>query len=207
MSRDLTQRISVIEEKEDYRISTIFKNLLNLQKSGRGVVFVCGALHAENLISKFKQKGMQDQVLYYFPHSKKSYYDNFDDVKELLSNDTLANRTFCLSTEQERTLFEKTVVKEIKLNNVNYKREIIAGNSHTKFLSRFFNKDFKAYLRPGYHVDALLDVSNKYGCEGIIKKLADANVSTNIILLEGKKHLVIRDVNKKKNADNIRRLN
>lgn len=65
----------------------------------------------------------------------------------------------------------------------------------------------KAYLRPGYHVDALLDTSDGDNCEDILKKLEEVNIPANSISLEGRTHLVIRDVNTREVADNIRRLN
>jgi hypothetical protein len=206
ISIDLSQRIRVIEEKEDLRISTIFSNLLNLYKSGKNVVFVCGALHAENLINQFNEKGMQSQILYYFPHSDKSYDDSVDDVKEHLSNETLKNHTFCLLDEQDRTILKERIVKEIKSKNLNYKEEIMEENSHSKFLSDFFNVIFKAHMRPGHYLDAVLNTSNLDDCKGIIKKLDEVNVSSNSRLLEGRNHLVVRNVNTKEVAENIRRL-
>jgi hypothetical protein len=207
MSRDLPQRMKVIEEKENDRISTIFENLFNLYKKGKNIVFVCGALHAENLINKFKEKNMQDQILYYFPHSNKNYDDSIDDVKEFFSNETLKNHIFCLINEQDRKLLKERIVKEIKLNNTNYKGEIVEGNSHSRYLSNFFNKNFKAYMRPGYYADALLDTCNVDDCKNVVKKLQQANIPTHNISLEGRNYLVVRDVNTKEIADNIRLLN
>lgn len=207
LSPDLSQRMRIIEEKENYRISTIFKNLLSLYRSGKNVVFMCGALHAENLINKFNKKGMQDKVLYYFPHSDKKFDDSIDDIKELFSYETLKNHTFCLSNVQDRALLQERMIKEIKSNNINYKEEVIGGNSHTQFLSNFFNKNFKAFLRPGYYVDAALDSSDIENCEYIVKKLEEVNIHTKNITLEGRTHLIIRNINTRIVADNIRLLN
>lgn len=205
-SADLSKRMSVIKNNEERRITTIFENLLNLHKGGKNIVFVCGALHAKNLMNKFEEQNLQDHVLFYFPHSNKSYDENFDDVKNL-SKGTLENHTFCLIDEQSRNLLNGRIIKEMKSKNVNYKEEVVGGNSHSRFLSHFFNKNFKAYLRPGYYVDALLDTFHISDCEGIVKKLEEVAITTESVSLEGRTHLVIRDVNTKEIADNIRRLN
>ncbi len=117
MSQDFVQKMRVIEKNEEYRISTIFENLLRLQKSGKNIVFICGALHAENLINKFKEKNMEDQVLYYFPHSNENYMDSINDVKEFCSNETLKSHTFCVINEQDSNLLKETMIREIKLSN------------------------------------------------------------------------------------------
>ena len=203
LSHDLSNRMSIIEEKEDYRIATISENLFKLYKQGKGLVFSGGALHAENLINKFKEQNIHNNVLYYFPHSDKNYDDSIEDVKDCLSNDTLKNHTFCLLGESNRKALVKRVIEEIKSKNIHYKEEIIGGNSHSIFLKNLFNKDFKAFMRPGYYVDALLDIEKVDDSEEIIKKLQQVNILTHKTSLFGNKYLVVRDTNTKEVADNI----
>jgi len=60
----------------------INKNISNLQKNGKSIIFVCGALYAENLMNKFKENGMSGRILYYFPHSNKNYTDSILDFRQ-----------------------------------------------------------------------------------------------------------------------------
>lgn len=207
MSHDLSQRIKVIENLETYRISTFFENLLKLQQEGKGVAFVCGALHAENLINRFKEKNLQNHILYYFAHSTKKYTNNFDDIEEYSSNEILKNHMFCLTNKNDENSLLQKIIKEIKSNNTTYKEEIVGGNAHSKFLSKFFNKDFKAFMRPGYYVDALLDADNVDDCKHVVEKLQQVNISTHNISMQDKNYLVVQDVNTKEISDNILRLN
>lgn len=171
-SVDLSERMSVIRNHEERRIATIFENLLCLHREGKNIIFSCGAFHAQNLMNKFEEQNLQDHVLCYFPHSNTNYDPSSDDVRDL-TEDYLKNHHFCLIDEPSRDLLKTRIVKEIKSKNVNYTEEIVGGNSHSQFLSDFFNKNFKAYLRPGYYVDCLLDVSDLDDCEDVIKKLEE----------------------------------
>lgn len=207
MSHDLSQRMRVIDQKEEVRNSTIFENLVRLRKSGRNIIFFCGALHAESLINQFKEKNMQNQVLYYFPHSNKNYEDGVDDVKKYHSNETLKNHTFCLIDDRSRNLLKERIIREIKSNNTDYKEEIFDGNSQSRHLSDFFKMGFKAYVRPGYYVDALLEICNVNDCENVVRKLQQVNLATSYTSMNGRNYLVVRDINTKEVADNIRLLN
>jgi hypothetical protein len=207
ISKDVSKRMKIIKENENYRIATISKNLLQLYKERNGVIFVCGALHAENLINKFKENNLDERILYYFPHSNKKYDDSIDDIKEGLSNEKLRNHTFCLIDENNHKLLVEKIIKDIKSKNIQYKQEIVGGNSHSIFLSNFFQKDFRAFMRPGYYVDALLNIENSDNTEEIITKLKEVNIQIEKTALLGSTYLVIKDINTKEVADNIRQLN
>jgi hypothetical protein len=207
LSFDLSKRMSFIEKNEDYRIETIAGNLFRLHGERKGLIFICGALHAENLINKFKAQNIHDRVLYYFPHSNKNYEDSVEDVKEYLSNDTLKKHTFCLLDESDCQSLVNRIIREIKSSNTHYKKEIIGGNSHSVFLSHFFQKDFRAFIRPGYYVDALLDIDREGDIEKIVKKLQEVNVATHKTSLHGSSYLVVPEINTTEVADNLRRLN
>lgn len=206
MSNDLSGRMGVIERNEDYRITTFVNNLFELYEQGKGVIFVCGALHAENLISKFRERNMEDRVLYYFPHSNKNFVDNDIDEMENFSNETLKNHMFCLINEKDQNVLVDRIIKEIKLKNTQYKKEVIGGNSHTIFLSDFFQKDFRAFMRPGYYVDALLDVDQISDTEKVVDRLHKVNIPTHKISWLHKNYLVIQDVNTREVGSRIRQL-
>ena len=95
------------------------------------------------------------------------------------------------------------IIKEIKSKNTQYQEEVIGGNSQSFFLIQIFKVDFKAFMRRGYYVDALLDIDQTNDSEGIISRLQKANIQTHKISLFGKNHLVIPEVNTKEVADKI----
>jgi hypothetical protein len=204
-SYDLSKRMTHINLQEDRRIRTIFKNLLKLRKKQEGVIFICGALHASNLLAKFAEKGMQDDVLYYFPHSSKRYDHTTDDINEItMRNETLQNHTYLLSKHQIQP-FVKTIVSEI-VPKIIYKEEIVNGNSHSRFLSEFFKVKLKAFLRPGYYVDALVDIDKISDIETIKQGIHAIGVQTHDVSLNERKYLVISAINTTEIAEKIRKL-
>jgi len=159
-SADLSRRMSGIRLREDHRITTMVQNLLKLRtQQEEGIVFACGAIHAKGLIDEFKKLGLQDEVLYYFPHSSSRYDESVDDI-EVVMHDTsgiLIDHTHLLAQKDIKPFGER-VIREIT-GKTKYTREILDYNSHSQFLSDCFKTNFRAFLRPGYHVDALVDVT------------------------------------------------
>lgn len=203
-SLDISERMSSIRFNEDHRITTLFNNLLKLRaQQEEGIVFICGALHAKGLIDKFKKHGLQDQVLYYFPHSSSRYEEDIDDINEVAMNDTLANNTYLLS-EKDISHFKQKIINEVTAKT-KYTKEIQDYNSHTQFLSDCFKTNFRAFLRPGYHVDALVDADSS-NIKNIHHCVTAAGVKTHHISFNDKNYLVIPNVNTRDIADRIRKI-
>ena len=205
MSDPISTRMIGINRVEDYRIDTFIKNLLQLKKENEGVVFLCGALHSDNLLSQFKKLGIEDDVLCYFPHSSKRFDDSTDDIMLPGMNITLEGRRHLLSTPAEILSLKDRIITEVT-PKIRYSRKIVERNSHTEFLSDFFGTHFKAYLRPGYYVDALLDVDKVASGEPIQMQLHATGISSHYATLHGRNYLVIPGINTKDVAESIRRL-
>jgi hypothetical protein len=206
-SLGLSTRMKAIEDKETHRITTMFQNLLKIEEeSAQGVVFLCGVLHAEKLVTEFKKHGLQDKVLYYFPHSSASYNKRSDDIEMVLSDssDTLTGHTHLL-TREEIPSFSKRIAHEIS-EKTRYTKELIDLNSHTDFLSRYFRRDVRGFIRPGYHLDAFVPFSESSDKEAMETQLATARVETHIRSLEGRNFLVIPRVNFPETAERVRKL-
>jgi hypothetical protein len=120
-----------------------------------------GALHAKGSIDQFKKLRLDDEVLYYFPHSSSRYDESVDDIEVLMdgTSGTLVDHTYFLAQKDIRP-FCKRVIAEIT-GKTKYTREILGYNSQSQFLSDYFKTNFRAFLRPGYHVDALVDATDK----------------------------------------------
>lgn len=185
---------------EDLRMRTISENLIE-HSQRHGIIFICGALHCSNLIAKFKEKNLQDRVLYYFPHSSQRYIDSIDDINKVNVNE---NHTYLLSSEEVKA-FKNKIVKEV-IPKIGYIKEILEGNSHSRYLSELFGVNFQAFLRPGYYVDGLLDIEEKENIEKIEQNLTENNIQTRRDFLEGRLYLVISDINTEKVIKRISQL-
>lgn len=200
---DLSKRVKSMDANEEYRDTTMFEGLLKLrQQQDEGIIFFCGVLHAKALMAKFKERGLQDEVLYYFPHSSGHYDESVNDI-EFLMNETLQGHTHLLTTAGICD-FSKRIIKEIK-GKIKYTQEIAEGNSHSQFLTRCFKAHFKAYVRPGYYVDALVDMATPH-IDTINQRIQGSGIETHEVSLNERKYLVIPGVNARNIAEKIRRL-
>ncbi len=206
ISPSIEERISSIDRTENDRIKTLSENFLKLYNQQKGIVFICGALHAVNLMAKFKEDGLYDRILYYFPHSEKFYDDSINEIQELFMNNTLKDHTYCLIKENDIHSLSSIIVEEVKKRNRDYQEEVVEGNSHSKLLAEIFNVSVKTFKRPGYYVDALIETNQITDKEEMIKKLHEKNIQTHLTCLNSHSYLIIPEVNTKRVAENIRRL-
>ncbi len=207
ISVDLLRRMPGIRLNEDHRITTMFKNLLELRtQHGKGVIFVCGAFHAKGLVDEFKKHGLQDEILYYFLHSSSCYDESINDIKIITNNalGTLVDHTYLLAQKDIKP-FSERVIREIA-EKTKYTREILDYNSHSQFLSNCFKTNFRAFLRSEYHVDALVDVTEPSNIEDIQLRVSAAGVQTHRISLNGRNYLAIPNVNTRDIAERIRKI-
>ena len=202
----ISNRLQLIEKNEDYRIKTMTDNLAKLSENREGIVFLCGALHSDNILSKLKEKNSADNTIYYFPHTPKRYEESMDDINDILipEHPSLKNHTICLSNSKDVELLKNRIIAEIKTKNTIYKKEILGGNAQTLLLNKIFKANFELRIRPGYYVDALLDYTENR--ENIVKKLHENDIKTKEIIFQDHKFLVIPDINIKEVATKISNL-
>lgn len=206
LSADLINgdRLKEIEKKEERRIKTITDNLVKLSQEKKGIIFSCGSLHAKKLLKSLEEKGLKDRVLYYFPHSNEMYNSKGNDIEKLIAiNDVLKDHRYCLLTEKDQQALVEKIVREVKSKNTQYKKEIVGGNFQSAFLSEFFQVDFKAFMRPGYYVDILLEINETNKIQAVSEAMRQANIPTQTLSFLEKKYLVIANVNTKEIAERI----
>ncbi|NGX58671.1 MAG: hypothetical protein K940chlam3_01579, partial [Chlamydiae bacterium] len=205
ISENLIDRVGKIEHYDDSRIQTFVENLMKFRDEREGLIFVCGALHANHLISSIEKKGLLDNVVYCFPHSSKRYDDSFDGIKEFCKGEVLKGHTHCLSTAKDIQVLARKIVEEIKSKNIRYVTEV-EGNSHSDFLSHVFDVKFKVFKRPGYYVDAMLNIDETPEYKSIEEKLHRLKIQTHRIFFQEHNYLVVSEVNTPEVAEKIRKL-
>lgn len=206
LGHKISERSDLINPREEQRITTIADNLLRLSKSGHGVLFVGGALHAENLINHFRAKNLSERVVYVFPHSNKSYAEQIDDIKVYFSPNILKGHQFCVTDEKDVQSVSQKVVDEVEAKNIYYSSELIGGNIHSDSLEALFKTHFKAFLRPGHYVDALLDETQANHVEVIRERLTEAHIPSYKTGISGTNFLVIPKINTRGVAERIQSL-
>lgn len=121
---------------------------------------MCSALHALKLIKAIKNRGPQDNILYYFLCSKEGFVTEYGcEIKKIHSSKTLKEHTYYIQQKSQfKSLYEK-IIGEIQPKKTHYQRKLGDGTSQTRSLSTSLERNFQAFLHPGYYVDALLDIS------------------------------------------------
>lgn len=191
---ETSQRMKGIKARETKRITSFVSNITALRERGHGVVFACGALHADNVLAELEKKGLSAEVAYYFPHSTKRLDETVDDIAVLFSKcKTLLHHSHQLS-ESEVKSFGKKVIKEIR-SKIKYEVEILEGTTHSKFLSQLFNTTFRAFWRNGYYVDALVDMSNCQKSGEISSQMQERGVTTYSTTIKQHSYLVVPGIN------------
>lgn len=202
--KNLIDRAKLIEANEAKRITAISSNLLKFLNENRGIIYTVGALHAENLITKLKDMGLGNRVLYYFPQSNKSYTDT-PNAEEFLNNETLNGHKYCLRTDSEVTSLVEKIVRDVQ-DNTPYLTALKEGTTSSTLLCDFFRERFQAFIRPGRFVDALLEMTGQTPVDQIIKKLHKVGITPSQRTVDGKSYLVVRSINTRPIAENLRQL-
>ncbi len=206
MALDITQRHVLIDKNEKARIAIMTENLLKLHAQGKGVVFICGAAHANNLMEKLTKHNMSEHVVYYFPHSPKRYDTRCDDISKCFASKVLEGHTFCLNEPDAQIRLMNRILSDIKRKNLQYKEEVSQGISHSHWLNEFFKLNFRAFIRPGFQADALWQVESNTLKEQIVQTLKKVKILSKTITLAGVNYLVIPNINHRIVAENIRKL-
>ena len=202
---DICERVSRVDSQQEHRDTTITANLFKLRAEKMGVVYLCGSLHARNLMAKFKEKNMEKHVLYYFPHSEKNYFHGIDEVNTVLMTPTLAGHTYCLRNAGDHKALTARIIHDIQSQNVPY-QEMMSGHPNAVCLSDVFKAGFKAFERPGYYVDALFDPSTTDRFAAILKKLQEVGLQTHETSMNGRTYLVVSAINTDEVAHRIKGL-
>lgn len=206
MAVDLTKRMKGLDVHEEERIATMTQHLLDLRREGRGVVFMCGALHAGNVIAKLREKGLSDdEMLYYFPYSHQRFEADEDDINLLRREiPTLESFSHLLEEGQVRS-FRRRVICEV-ISKITYTREIPGDSSRLRVLRNIFSEHVRMYVRPGYQVDALLSLEDLSHMEEMLQKLRDKKITYVFRMWNQRIYLAIPSVNNRRVAEKIKEL-
>lgn len=179
--------IKLLHEDREQTMSSHIENLRQ-----RGVIYICGALHAASLIQKCRD------ILYFYPRSKKWQPIEDEEDKIIGHNmiDFLKDPAQVLSVEEIPSFADKIVTQITR-------REVPEGNIQSKHLTRVFNANFKVFMRTGSYADAIIERATTPNIAEIEGKLKTSNIKTSNDSLNGKQYLVIPHINVKVVADRI----
>lgn len=205
-SKSFRERGIKVHLNEASRIQRLAEELFRLHSEQKGIIHIGGGVHSKRLVAKLMEKGLKESdIICYFPHSSKFFSSTETDF-EVIKEDTLEGSLHCLKDEKEIKSFSQKIITEIRLKNRHYQKEIVGGTYQSRFLTDFFQVEFKAFLKPGYHVDALLLKNSAEDIEGIIQKQHEKNIQTESVFLKDEEYLLIRNVNTKAVYENIQKL-
>jgi uncharacterized membrane protein len=72
--------VTIIKQLETKRIEAFTDNLMNLQQQGRGVIFVVGQIHYQNLVKKLDEKYTLDEVKFFHPYTLNNLAKKHPDI-------------------------------------------------------------------------------------------------------------------------------
>ena len=126
MKIDVSHRMEQVEKNEELRINAMADNLAKLHAEQNGAIYICGSIHADNLIAKLKEKNMEDDVIYGYIHSSNRHFkEDADEIKIAYEQITLRDRFHFLKNEDEIAAFAQKMLEEIKQKTLG---EIDRGN-------------------------------------------------------------------------------
>ena len=179
--------------------------LFRMHTEKKGVIGLFGSMHCRGLTERLKKKGLTSenfichlpQTLDFFRAGIARYNASSEDTKIL-------NSIRCSATTgDEINYLGDKILSEVKSKS----RSIleITENSQSQFLSKVFNVNFKALVKPQYKVDAILSYEQVINTK-ILTDLDNLSIQNKKICLKNQEYLVIPDVNTTEVSERIRQL-
>ena len=114
---NLESRITALDIVAAERNQSMVGHLQTLQRENKGVVFLCGVDHAEEVMVLVRQYNLQDYVSCYFVHSERRFDDSIDDIAIYSNTDTLREKSILLTNDGEVKDFSDKLLKEMRQAN------------------------------------------------------------------------------------------
>lgn len=187
---------SVDQSSDQIREQAMLKHLTNLKE--RGVVYLCGCVHSDSLVQNCKGS------LYYFPRSAELLAKENKEFKELgYHMSDLLRKSIQVLSKDEISGFAAQIQREIVNRITENLKERSEGNIQSRHLQKVFNVAFKVFVCPEFFAYAVCERETTPNIADIEVKLNAAKVEFRTILLNGKEHLVIPNINVKEVAQKI----
>lgn len=133
-----SNRVVSLDKVEVQRNETLSRNLTKLYQEEKNIVFICGAFHAEKIISYLKEKHGENSVIYYFICSDKQYDKTFDDIKFAINNNPILTlHTVYPGSEEEINQFNQNLTEEINFKSANFQQNISIKKIYPTFKFNF----------------------------------------------------------------------
>jgi hypothetical protein len=123
------------------------RQLAKLYKQRKGVIYIGDASSASDLLTEMDRLGIASNVIYYFLHSSRRFETAKDDAREISRELLLANRSFCIATQDDIAAFTRKLSDDITAKAPQSNLGTLADNTNSGF-GRFFQQ-VKVYLTGG----------------------------------------------------------
>lgn len=204
---DLQKRVSVIDLLDKKRIISFIKNLLCLQQSGKGVIFVVGQSHYEQLVEGFSNEHALSEVIFTHPHSPCCLDRSFDD-RTLPDLNKIAHLTLIdrkIEKQEDACMFSENLNSCIQAyvdSNKSIEPTIVS-----KLLIEKTGLSFNTVLRKSMHVDAYHPLAEGEDISLVTQKLDQAGVKGFFTFFKGERSYCIPSINSSETGTEISRLN
>ncbi|KTD21166.1 hypothetical protein [Legionella londiniensis] len=192
---NLKKKLSAIDQLDCKRIASFKKHLLNLQRSGKGVIFVVGKFHYEQLVKAFSDEYSLSDVIFIHPHSPKCLDKSIDDRKlpdfEEVGHLTLIDRK--IEIPDDFLIFSQNLNKLIQSHVDSYKS--VEPTTLSKALMEKTGLSFNIYLRQSMHVDAYHPVAENEDISYVTNKLNEAGIKGLFTFFKGERSYCIPCIN------------
>jgi hypothetical protein len=204
---NLNKKLSAVDSLDKKRIESFKTHLLDLQKTGAGVIFVVGKFHYDTLVQAFSADNSLADVIFIHPHSSKCLDSPIDDRPLAIIDNkeqlTLIDHEIENSDDVEKFAPLLNEAVQFKVNGY----QSIEPTVVSKMLSEKTGLSFDLCMRPSMHVDAYHIVGDAEKMKAIDEVLTKRGISGSFTFFKEAEAYCIPCINSTEISDAITRLN
>ncbi len=159
------------ELKAAERADAFVTNLLKLHSQKEGIIFFCGAIHAQALITRLTEKGLsEERIVASFPHTTEQYMRIENIVAAHLERSpTLRGKSCPLTSDKDVEALADRIVEQVHMKSSRYIKEV--ESLYAKRLARIFDCTFKAFEKGEYFIDVRTEKN-----EALVQRLTEKKI-------------------------------
>ncbi len=203
---NIEMKLNQINLLDDERIAAFKMNLLDLQRKGRGVIFVVGQLHYERLVEVFSKENVLEDIIFAHPHSPRCLDSSIDDrpLKNMQHMPGLTLIEQEIHKPENNSTFSTLLNTTLKLKIDRYKP--IDPTMISEWLKEKTGLAFDFYIRPSMHLDAYYPIAPEENAaiEITAKQLNAVGIQGSFTFFKGRETYCIPCINSDKVSNAIK---